>query len=41
LLEERQRLRTALAGRNQTIKQQIDELRQGLVAIQLMNPTAQ
>jgi hypothetical protein len=41
LLEERQRLRTALAGRNQTIKQQIDELRQALVAIQLMNPTAQ
>ena len=35
------RLRTALAGRNQTIKQQIDELRQALVAIQLMNPTAQ
>ena len=41
LLEERQRLRTALAGSNQTIKQQIDELRQALVAIQLMNPTAQ
>lgn len=38
LLEQREHLRTALADRNRTLKQQIDQLRQTLVSIEVMDP---